>query len=257
MSKKKIFLIITISIVLIISILLMILYKDQKVAILGYHSFIKEEDRIKQNVTDNMVMNIETFEKQLKFLKINNYKTLTLEEFYCFHQGTCKIPRKSILITMDDGYQSNYDLAFSLLKKYDMHAVVFYLGMNEDGENKTFMDLETINKIYKKYPNIEIASHSYNLHEKGAINQEKEKILKDIKKMKKIVNSKYYAYPFGEYNDNMLESLKETGYKMAFTFGPGEEHRKASRKDDKYLIPRLNISNDMPLWKYILRIILP
>ena len=87
MSKKKIFLIITISIVLIISILLMILYKDQKVAILGYHSFIKEEDRIKQNVTDNMVMNIETFEKQLKFLKINNYKTLTLEEFYCFHQG--------------------------------------------------------------------------------------------------------------------------------------------------------------------------
>ena len=44
---------------------------------------------------------------------------------------------------------------------------------------------------------------------------------------------------------------------MAFTFGPGKEHRKASQKDDAYKIPRLNISNDMPLWKFILRIILP
>lgn len=257
MNKKKIILIITISIIIIIFIILGIIYKDQKVAILGYHSFIKEEDRIKQNVTDNMVLNLETFEKQLKFLKINNYKTLTLEEFYCFHQGTCKIPRKSVLITMDDGYQSNYDLAFSLLEKYDMHAVVFYLGINETGENKTFMDIDTINKIYKKYPNIEIASHSYNLHEKGAINQEKKLLEKDIKKMKKIVNSKYYAYPFGEYNDDMLEALKENDYKMAFTFGPGKEHRKATKNDDKYLIPRLNISNDMPLWKFILRILLP
>ena len=31
---------------------------------------------------------------------------------------------------MDDGYQSNYDLAFPLLKKYNMNATVFYLGIN-------------------------------------------------------------------------------------------------------------------------------
>ena len=91
----------------------------------------------------------------------------------------------------------------------------------------------------------------------GMRGTESEALLKDIKKMKKIVNSKYYAYPFGEYNKDMLDALKENDYKMAFTFGPGEEHRKASKKDDKYLIPRLNISNDMPLWKYILRILLP
>ena len=52
----------------------------------------------------------------------------------------------------------------------------------------------------------------------------------------------------------MIEALKEEGYTMAFTFGPGEEHRKASRKDNQYKIPRLNISNDMPLWKFIVRI---
>ena len=202
-------------------------------------------------------MDISIFEEQLKYLKKHNYKTLTLEEFECFHKGECKIPRKSVLITMDDGYQSNYDLAFPLLKKYNMNATIFYLGINEDGHNDKYMSKETLDKVIKEYPNIEIASHSYNLHIEGSINQDKKDLIKDIKKQKEIINSKYYAYPYGAHNKNMIEALQEEGYIMAFTFGPGEEHRKATRKDDKYKIPRLNISNDMPMWKFKLRIILP
>ena len=234
-----------------------IIYKDQSVAILGYHSFIESDKRIEQNITDNMIMDIEIFEEQLKYLKKHNYKTLTLEEFNCFHQGNCKIPRKSVLITMDDGYQSNYDLAFPLLKKYDMNAVVFYLGINEDGKNKQYMSKETLKKIIKEYPNIEIASHSYNLHFEGSINQAKEKLINDIKKQKEIVNSRYYAYPYGAHNETMIEALKKEKYVMAFTFGPDKEHRKATQKDNNYKIPRLNISNDMPLWKFKLRLIMP
>ena len=257
--KQKFMIIATIvvSIIIVLVISLMFIYKDQTVAVLGYHTFIKNKDRTKENKYDNMILDIEKFEEQLIYLKKHNYKTLTLEEFYCFHQGKCKIPRKSILITMDDGYQSNYNLAFKLLKKYNMNAVVFYLGKNATGENENFMNLKTLKKISKEYPNIEIASHSYDLHYKGAINQEKKYIIKDINNMKKIVSSKYYAYPYGEYNQQMIESLKDNNYKMAFTFGPGKEHRKASRKDNVYQIPRLNISNDMPLWKFTLRINLP
>ena len=55
----------------------------------------------------------------------------------------------------------------------------------------------------------------------------------------------------------MIDALKEEKYVMAFTFGPDKEHRKATRKDDKYKIPRLNISNDMPMWKFKLRINMP
>lgn len=252
---KKILISLVVIVIVIVS-TLMLICKEQTVAVLGYHSFIKQEERIKQKINDNMIMDIEKFEEQLKYLKKHNYKTLTLEEFYCYHQGTCKIPRKSVLITMDDGYQSNYDLAFPLLKKYNINAVVFYLGINKDSNNKIYMSEKTLKQIEDNYQNIEVASHSYNLHTKGDIKQPKEKLIEDIKFMKEIVTSKYYAYPFGEHNKNMISSLKEEEYKMAFTFGPGEEHRKASQKDDKYKIPRLNISNDMPMWKFKLRIIM-
>ena len=77
---------------------------------------------------------------QLKYLKKHHYKTLSLDEFYNYYKGKKKIPRKSGLITMDDGYQSNYDLAFPLLKKYGMKATVFYIGSNETGENKNYMN---------------------------------------------------------------------------------------------------------------------
>lgn len=253
---KKVVIILTVFIFIIAG-LILFMYKEQTVSILGYHSFMESDKRIELNITDNMVMDIENFEEQLKYLKKHNYKTLTLDEFYCFHQGKCKIPRKSVLITMDDGYQSNYDLAFPLLKKYNMNAAVFYLGINIDSSNENYMHQETIKKTTEKYPNIEFASHSYNLHIEGSIEQEKNMLLADITKQKENINSKYYAYPFGAYNKKMIEALKEEGYKMAFTFGPDKEHRKASIKDDKYKIPRLNISNDMPMWKFKIRLNLP
>ena len=83
---KKVIIILLTIIVLIIGIILFI-YREQSVAILGYHSFIESDKRVEQNITDNMIMDISVFEEQLKYLKKHNYKTLTMAEFECFHRG--------------------------------------------------------------------------------------------------------------------------------------------------------------------------
>lgn len=262
MKNKKI----SISILIIflgIILILAIIYKNQKVAVLGYHSFVESKDKI--NYNDPMIMDIGKFENQLKFLKYNNYKTLTLEEFYCWKQKKCKIPRKSVLITMDDGFASNYYLAFPLLKKYKMNAVVFYVGnyvlntVESIKDNpKSYMSLIDIENSKKEYPNIEFASHSFDLHYEGAVkNLNYEQLNIDTKKYKELNNSNFFAYPYGHYNDRIINVLKSNNYKMAFTFGPDKNHRKATCKDNNYKIPRLNISNDMSIIKFILRLIVP
>jgi len=259
---KKIY--ISILIIFLLFILMLILiYKKQKIAVLGYHSFI--ESKHKSNYNDPMIMDIHKFEQQLKFLKYNNYKTLTLDEFYCWKQKKCKIPRKSVLITMDDGYASNYYLAFPLLKKYNMNAVVFYVGNyifnvenSVKNDSKNYMSLNDIENSKKEYPNIEFASHSFDLHYEGAIEKlDYEQLNLDILKFKQQNSSDYFAYPYGHYNDNIIDVLKNNNYKMAFTFGPDKNHRKATYEDDDYKIPRLNISNDMSIIKFILRLIVP
>ena len=75
--------------------------------------------------------------------------------------------------------------------------------------------------------------------------------------MKNIINTKYIAYPHGDYTDEYIKALKDNGYVMGFTFGPGKEHRRSSLKDNQYKIPRLNISSGMPIWKFIIRVLLP
>ena len=62
---KKRILIFIVSIIILITIMILIqliIYKDQSVAILGYHSFIESDKRKSQNITDNMIMDIINFE---------------------------------------------------------------------------------------------------------------------------------------------------------------------------------------------------
>ncbi len=99
---KKILICSLIIIMIIVATIFIILYSNPTVAILGYHDFGKDVDD-----SNTFILNIDKFEEQLKYLKKHHYKTLTLEEFYEYKQNKKKFPHKCVLITMDDGYQSN------------------------------------------------------------------------------------------------------------------------------------------------------
>lgn len=174
----------------------------------------------------------------------------------CYMQKKCKIKKNTVLITFDDGYLDNYEYAFPILKKYGFNAVVFIIGKTTftNGESG-YLKKDDIEKIKKEYPNVELASHSYNLHYMDAINLSYEDYINDMKQQSKFLNTKYYAYPYGNNNDDMVKALKNQKYEMAFGFGP--DFRKASNKDDIFLVPRLSISGSMPMWKFKLRLFMP
>ena len=228
---KKVILYSLIVVVILIIVMIGMLYSKATVAVLGYHDFAKDADDL-----NTFVLNIDKFEEQLKYLQKHHYRTLTLDEFYAYKQNHKKFPRKCVLITMDDGYQSNYELAFPLLKKYNMNATVFCVGENTEKGCAGYMNEETLQKIKTEYPNIEVASHSYGLNEKGAYNVSKEKLREDFSKCNNIIKTEYFAYPFGDYNENFRDILKENNFNLAFKFGPGKEFRKAKHTDSNYEI---------------------
>ena len=260
--KKNIKLLILLLFFLLLFILIIFIYQEQKVAILGYHSFYKNKSELREK-NPEFINNINSFEKQMKYLKKHNYKTLTLDEFYCWKKKKCSIPRKSVVITIDDGNLSNYMYAFPILKKYNFNASVFFVGSyaekfgKEKGSIYDIMSLKLINKCKKEYPNIKFYSHSYNMHGKDVNNFSEAEIMQDVENMKKIGNYKYYAHPFGVYNKTIINILKNNNYKMAFGFGPGKNYRKARRSDNDFYVSRLNISNYVSYFKFILRLKIP
>lgn len=265
MKKLKILIIILIILLLIIGISISIIYREPKVSVLCYHNVGSKEENDKYPDAHLWTISVENFEEEMKYLHDNNYKTLTMEEFYKWKKGEMEVPFKSVLITFDDGLLSNYHYAFPILKKYNINATVFVIGRSIDNSKKeldewdgdimTYMSKKMLHKCKEEYPNVEIYSHTYALHEKGDINQSIEDISKDFDTFsEKIKKTEYLAYPFGDYNDKIKKALKDKKYKLAFTFA---DNKKATRQDDDYVINRINVSTDKPLYKFALRLLLP
>lgn len=258
--------------IILVGIILAVIYQEPKVAVLCYHNLATKEEKEKYPEEKDWIIEVANFEEQLQYLQKHHYKTLTLEEFKDWKEGKIEVPQKSVLITFDDGFLSNYHYAFPLLKKYNMNATIFLIGqyMKQEEESKQvkkwksnvkeYMNMETIAKAKQEYPNIDFASHSYWLHYQKSISEKsQEQLTNDVKSFnQEITQTKAYAYPFGANNDKMIQALKDADYDLAFIYGPTKkEYRKASRKDDNYKIPRLNVSHGMEVSKFALRLALP
>ena len=266
--KKKITIILIIICILFVFISGIIYIRNkEKIPVLCYHNLATSEEKANFESEKDWTIDVQNFEEQLKYLKKHNYKTLTMKEFHEWKQGKIELPHKSVLITFDDGFLSNYHYAFPLLKKYNMNATVFLIGeyvqnatqTDWDGNIKTYMPLELVEKSKEEYLNIDFCSHTYGLHYHNSINEvSKEQMEKDFSLFNNnITNTNFLAYPFGQYNEDLINAWKDSSGLLAFTYGPTrKDYRKASKKDDNFEIPRLNVSHGMETWKLGLRLLL-
>lgn len=198
--------------------------------VLMYHFFYDENNG---SGKDNNFIEISDFEEQIKYLSDNNFYFPTWEEVEDYIDGETILPEKSIVLTVDDGDDSFFELAVPVLQKYDVDATSFVITSwygyraNEKQENV----------IYE--------SHSDNMHEGGAngkgvmLSWSKDKIIEDLEKSKEVLggDATIFCYPFGQYNDNAIQCLKEAGYKLAFTTQGGRVYKGSS----KYELPRVRI----------------
>ncbi|MCF6465090.1 polysaccharide deacetylase family protein [Clostridium sp. Cult2] len=229
----------------------------EKIPVLMYHHLLKQEDIEKYNWSKNSsVLSVETFEKQMDYLYENGFYTATLDELQSFIDGEIILPEKSVVITFDDGYYSNALYAYPIMKKYNFRGTIFMLGYRVDNIQALFDPSDTqslsVNETYKYEDVFDYESHTYELHdedengEKLIISSDKETIINDLIKSKELLNAKYFAYPYGAYDENTIEYLKQTGYEMAFTIEPGY----VTKDLDKYELTRFSISPNTPLSRF-------
>ena len=78
-------------------------YYKNGIAILGYHNIVSDEQKENEYKTDIYSMSLSKFEKQMAYLYEQGYHTLTLDELYDWYYNNKEIPKKSVVITFDDG----------------------------------------------------------------------------------------------------------------------------------------------------------
>ncbi len=206
----------------------------EKVPILLYHHILSESEN--KNFKDNScVVSLENFEQQMKYLYDNGFHTVTLQELEDFLYNGKLLPDKSVVITFDDGYYSNIIRAYPILKKYSFRAVIFMISSttrdNQKGFNPDLLEFIAKDSMEDYKDVFEYASHTYDLHESEngddksptkLVKATTEQIQEDFSKSFEYVNNhKAFAYPRGQYNETIIETLKKIGIKMAMTTKEG------------------------------------
>lgn len=206
-----------------------LVFPNKKVRVLMYHSVSDDEKFLS--------VPLENFEKQMAFIKKENYKILSLDEFKeIINKKT--FSTKNLMLTFDDGYQDNYEIVYPLLKKYNFFAVIFLVIDLIGKENYL-----TWNQIKEMSSSGLIVFGSHTLSHPNLIDLGEAELTDELTKSNEIIERELgksclvFSYPRGYYNKKVLENVKNNGYSLAFTVKEGNFNGKGS----PYEIPRLSI----------------
>ncbi|WP_409368114.1 polysaccharide deacetylase family protein [Lysinibacillus sp. 38-6] len=210
------------------------------VTVINYHSFGDYKEIANINITEKL------FREQLKMLKDNGYSTITEEQLIAYLQGHGRIPEKSVFLTIDDGYESVYKIAYPILKEMGMQATLFVIANDvETGvrKNVPMLNWQQI-KDMSDSGVMHIGNHTYDLHWRGKndtpkheaiiLNQKKNGepmtneqrlhyIQEDLTKAHQLIEKytgkapKSFAYPYGVYDRVAEQAVKKAGYTIDYS----------------------------------------
>ena len=224
-----------------------------KVVVLMYHGLVADGKRNNTYVIDK-----NTLEKDVNYLLNRGYEIITTADLLSVTKGK-KVPHKQYaILTFDDGFYGNMKYGLPIFEKYGISAVFAVVGKYASSKEYTdkssvfsYMDWNDIQKISKQ---VEIASHSYDMHNldnrrgvgkiKGENNKNYlETIKKDFTKIDELITNYAtkpitFAYPYGIYNKITEELLDTMGYKVTLTCNVGINYINSER--DLKLLKRIN-----------------
>lgn len=214
-----------------------------RIPVLNYHFFY--DASAGEICNENICLDTGVFRQHLNYLRDNNYKTLTIEEYRAWLYNEIELPEKSVLITIDDGAlgtgKHNGNKLIPILEEYNMHATLFLITGWWD-----------INNYRSK--NLDVESHTYDMHSTGPCGKAQmicanhDELVNDLQKSISVTGStKAFCFPFYTFDEEAINAVRTVGFQMAFVGG----NRKSSRGDNKYKIPRYPIHKTTTMDSFI------
>ena len=184
------------------------------VTVLLYHKF-DEKDSPSTSVPT------ELFSEQMEYLHSAGYRVMSMEELSQCVSGRSRVPDNAVVITLDDGYLSEYTRALPILTRHGFPFCVFVFTRAVGADN--FMNWDQLRQVMSSGGDIGSHTHTH----PHLVDLSPQEIEAEFKESKEIleknldIEAKWFAYPFGDY-DNTIRSIgKKAGYELMLTSDPG------------------------------------
>lgn len=204
-------------------------------SVIMYHRFGED----KYSSTNIM---IEQFKEHLAELKNGQYTVLPLNEIVDRLEKGDSLPDRTVAITIDDAYRSVYEVAWPMLKEAGLPFTVF---VAPEGLDKQYPDYMSWNQLRDlRDGGVHIGHHSYSHAHLPALSADE--ILTDINKASERFQAELgfvpaiFAYPYGEYGDDVKSVIRKAGFKAAF----GQQSGVAYSGFDRLELPRFAMSEN-------------
>ena len=189
-------------------------------SVLMYHRF-------GENKYPSTNIKIEQFLKHIDELLKPKYNVIHIKDGLKAINNITLVKDRSVIISIDDAYSSVFKYAWPILKKHNLPFTLFVSTDVIDNKTPGYMSWEeirilrdngvTIGSQTKSHP------HMYNLNQDQIdyeLSQSNERFVKEIGSKPKI-----FAYPYGEYNLNVLDKVRAHGFIAAFGQHSGIAHQ--------------------------------
>jgi len=217
--------------------------KNQLVVLL-YHDIAEDGAELPQEAyLRDRAVTLGRFREQMGFLVDEGYQSLTLEQYFECREGARSLPKKSVIITFDDGLRSHYELAFPVLREFGLQGTFFVVGNRIDKEDSlSCSELEDMTQA-----GMEIASHGFTHTFLAYLS--KDEVAWELAESKRVLERatggavNYFAYPGGHYKRWMFPLLQEAGYRGACSCRYGW----VDKRTNPFLLRRIDIRQRMDI----------
>lgn len=223
--------------------------QNAQVVIFGYHRFVNNVRRPDTEITP------QAFEAQMQELKNKGIAVIPMQDFLAWRRGEKAIPAKSAVITFDDGWKSQHEVAWPILKKFNYPVTLFIYtegikpghfsggesmswdqlaemrdaGIDIQGHTATHQDLR---RPYDKVAKKKLSPPEYEQWLENEVVGSKQTI-----EQKLGVKVNCFAVPYGFYNDHIKDVAMKAGYEALFTvYGQPITMRTPMNSVGRYLI---------------------
>jgi peptidoglycan/xylan/chitin deacetylase (PgdA/CDA1 family) len=212
-----------------------------RVPIIVYHN-VRPKYFGESEYQDNFDITPEMFETHLRYFKDQGYTPILFRDFANYlNFGSVDMPPRPIILTFDDGWENQYTYALPILKKYSNKATFFvFTGAIGKPHYLSWTELEEMVSSGN-----DVGSHSMT-HPFLTQVADENKLRSEIADSKKIIEDRLgiivdvFAYPFGQYNDEIVSLVKDAGYKAARGAARGIYHK----REDLYKLRTIISSDD-------------
>ena len=191
---------------------------------------------------------LDVLEHLSKFVSINELGKLR----NCSH---------NVAITFDDGFMSVMENAIPELVKRKIPSTLFipcgYLGkypgwmQTNQNSSKKIINEDQLKSLDQKL--VSIGSHGVSHQNLTLMNEEmaERELVESKRILEKILGYPiiYFAFPYGRYNQNVINYSKKAGYKRIFSIWP----EMAMMGSDEYLIGRVDVSTEDWPFEFMLK----